>query len=207
MFSLSQPDLRKRVLGCGDGPASFNAGMHRRGLRTVSIDPLYQFEAAEIRTRVDEAYDEIVAQTRENRDAFVWKRFRSVDDLARARLAAMNDFLSDYPDGRAEGRYRAGELPRLPAADRHYELALCSHLLFLYDEQLDLQFHLSSIFEMCRVAAEVRIFPLVGLSAPVSPHLDPVMRKLAEAGLDVGVEEVDYEFRRGGNTMLRVRAV
>ena len=46
MFTLSEEDLQKRILGCGDGPASFNAEMTASGKPTVtSVDPLYAFEA------------------------------------------------------------------------------------------------------------------------------------------------------------------
>ena len=45
MFALSDADLHLRVLGCADGPASFNAEMHMRGRRVVcneSVGALYQ---------------------------------------------------------------------------------------------------------------------------------------------------------------------
>ena len=31
MFSLTEEDLEKRILGCGDGPASFNAELTKKG--------------------------------------------------------------------------------------------------------------------------------------------------------------------------------
>ena len=36
MFSLSEDDLARRILGCGDGPASFNAELSVRGGSVVS---------------------------------------------------------------------------------------------------------------------------------------------------------------------------
>lgn len=36
MFALSSDDLALRILGCGDGPASFNAGATRRGMAVTS---------------------------------------------------------------------------------------------------------------------------------------------------------------------------
>ncbi|MEJ2690734.1 MAG: SAM-dependent methyltransferase, partial [Deltaproteobacteria bacterium] len=33
MFALSKADLQGRILGCGDGPASFNASLSRQGGR------------------------------------------------------------------------------------------------------------------------------------------------------------------------------
>ncbi|WP_303904751.1 hypothetical protein [Thiohalomonas denitrificans] len=45
MFALAEEELGKAVLGCGDGPASFNAELTKRGGRFVSVDPLYAFGA------------------------------------------------------------------------------------------------------------------------------------------------------------------
>jgi ubiquinone/menaquinone biosynthesis C-methylase UbiE len=46
-------------------------------------------------------------------------------------MAAMQVFLDDHVLGRVEGRYVAAELPALPVADASFDLALCSHFLFL----------------------------------------------------------------------------
>src|SRR6187401_543475 len=46
MFALAESDLESRILGCGDGPASFNVEATRRGATVVSCDPLYQFDVA-----------------------------------------------------------------------------------------------------------------------------------------------------------------
>ncbi len=35
MFSLSETDLTAKILGCGDGPASFNAEMMKLGYSVV----------------------------------------------------------------------------------------------------------------------------------------------------------------------------
>jgi len=42
MFGLSDQELRLCIIGCGDGPASFNSEMFQLGQRVVSCDPLYQ---------------------------------------------------------------------------------------------------------------------------------------------------------------------
>ncbi|MGJ0532063.1 hypothetical protein [Methylocystis sp.] len=48
MFALSDADLRGGVLGCGDGPASFNADATTLGAHVISVDPIYMFGAVEI---------------------------------------------------------------------------------------------------------------------------------------------------------------
>lgn len=204
MFALTDHDLSRRILGCADGPASFNAEATSRGARVVSTDPLYEFTTEEIRGRIKEVCPQVLEQTRENRDGFVWKEFTSIEALGRARLRAMALFLADYPIGRTEGRYLAAELPALPFEDGQFELALCSHLLFLYSEQLSAEFHVESVIELCRVAEEVRIFPLVGLGNAPSPHVEAVTRAVTALGKQTRVETVPYEFQQGGNQMLRI---
>src|SRR5262245_51764160 len=117
MFALSYDDLGQRILGCGDGPASFNATLTRAGRRVVSVDPLYRFAGEAIRRRIDEVRGPMMAQTRANAVTFVWDYFPTPEALERKRLAAMTTFLEDFPRGLSEGRYRTGELPQLQFAD------------------------------------------------------------------------------------------
>jgi len=117
----------------------------------------------------------------------------------------MQRFLDDYTAGQSEGRYVSAELPNLPFGDRSFDLALSSHFLFLYTEQFDEQFHRASILEMCRVADEVRIFPLLALGAVRSRHVDPIVSDMQRRGFDVKIATVPYEFQRGGTQMLRIR--
>jgi SAM-dependent methyltransferase len=205
MFCLSKSDLDKRILGCGDGPASFNATLTRRGGHVVSVDPLYRFLAEEIRRRIQETYGQVLEETRKNRHEFIWTSIRSVDELGRLRMAAMEEFLSDYSKGAKQGRYVNRQLPHLPFADEQFDLAVCSHLLFLYSEQLTEDFHIASIRELCRVARQVRIFPLLELGAKISRHLRPVIAGLTAAGYAATIAPVSYEFQRGGNQMLKVK--
>jgi hypothetical protein len=206
MFSLSERDLELKILGCGDGPASFNSEASRRGWRVVSCDPIYQWSASDIRSRVAETYEQIMEQTRQNADEFVWTSIPSVEELGRRRMAAMEAFLDDYDAGKTEGRYVAGSLPVLPFADDTFDLALCSHLLFLYTAQLGEDFHKSAVRELRRVAREVRIFPLLALGGERSPYVETVAALAHAAGDEAVVETVPYEFRRGGNQMMKVRA-
>jgi hypothetical protein len=206
LFALSDSDLRGRLLGCGDGPASFNAELTALGTaqQLVSIDPLYLFSGAEIASRVQETYETIITQVKRNPHRYVWTYFADPDALGAARLAAMKIFLSDYDRGRKEGRYQPAALPKLPFEDREFDLCLCSHLLFLYSAQLSFEFHMASMLEMLRVALEVRVFPLLDLDCRLSAHLDPVMAELRSADFQPEIVQVPYEFQKGGGQMLRV---
>jgi hypothetical protein len=206
MFDLSDADLGRAIVGCGDGPASFNAEATRQGGRVISCDPLYRFTKPEIEERIAATFEQIIAQTRLNAHEFVWGNdIPTVDELGRVRMAAMTDFLNDFDSGKAAGRYVDAELPGLPFADQAFDLAICSHLLFLYSEQLGEAFHRAAILEMCRVAADVRIFPLLALGGEPSPLVRVCIGELDAAGYQGSIEKVPYEFQRGGNEMLRIR--
>ena len=204
MFAMTGTDEACRILGVGDGPASFNAEATRRGWRVISCDPLYQFGVDALRARVAQTYDQILDETRRNQHEFVWHTIASVEELGRLRMAAMQEFLSDYPAGLLKGRYVAAELPSLPFRDREFDLAVSSHLLFLYSSQLGEAFHHASMLELCRVAREVRVFPLLALGSTPSLFLESTTQLLRESGHDVFVDKVPYEFQRGGNEMMRV---
>lgn len=205
MFALSELDLQSRILGCADGPAGFNAEASWRGAAVVSCDPLYGADTRQIRQRIEATFDEMLDQTRRNADEFVWDTITSVHELAVLRTSAMETFLADYDEGRIAGRYVEGELPALPFPDQSFDLALCSHFLFLYSDQLGEAFHLDAVHELRRVAREVRIFPLLALGRRPSPYVETIVANVGISGGDVSIEAVPYEFVRGGNQMMRIR--
>ncbi|MFC1737121.1 methyltransferase domain-containing protein [Candidatus Hydrogenedentota bacterium] len=205
MFALTSDDLGLRIVGCADGPAGFNSEATNEGATVTSCDPLYQFSTDEIRGRIAAHYDDRIRGAEAKRDQFVWDVIKSPEEMGRLRMAAMEEFLSDYDKGKAEGRYVNESLPSLPFADKEFDLALCSHFLFLYTHCLSLEFHLKCIREMCRVAKEARIFPLLNFNSRASEYAEQVTETLRQEGYEIKIERVQYEFQRGGHTMMRVR--
>ena len=205
MFDLSSEDLQKRIIGVGDGPASFNAEGTVKGYKITSIDPIYQFDGVEIKQRFDAVVDNIINQVIATPDNWVWSYHKNPQDLKAHRIKALKVFLKDYPQGKQEGRYLAQELPDLSFKDRTYDLALCSHFLFLYSEQLDYNFHVAAIEEMLRVSNEVRIFPLLTLMQEVSPYLDDTIAYFDNLGYSTAIVKVPYELQPGANKMLVIK--
>jgi hypothetical protein len=146
----------------------------------------------------------VIGQTRQNQDKFVWDHISSPDELGRLRLEAMCDFLGDYELGREDGRYLPAQLPDLPFASMTFDIALCSHFLFFYSDSLSFDFHQQAVDELCRVAREVRIFPILTYNAEACPFIIPITEHLKKAGRSVSLEKVPYEFQQGGNMMLKV---
>ncbi len=205
MFNLSKEEIKfQKILGCGDGPSSFNTEVDMEGGSVVSVDPLYAYSKQQIMQRIDDVVDEVMAEVKANMEKFVWKNIPDPESLLDLRIEAMMEFLMDYEEGKEEGRYIDASLPDLPFEDDRFDLALSSHLLFLYSDHLDERFHIEAVEEMLRVAAEVRIFPLLTLQNIRSPHLDPTMAYLREKGYDVTIEKCAYVFQKGGDEMLRI---
>lgn len=205
MFDLSQQDLKVRILGCGDGPASFNCEMTTLGHSVVSVDPLYIYSKEQIEQRIKDTYQILIAQVKRNAEHYIWgDYFQDPDHLGHYRLATMKKFLDDFDAGLAAHRYLAESLLSLSFADGQFDLALCSHLLFLYSEQLSFDFHLASLRELCRVSREIRIFPLETLDFRESWYVEPLRSHFSEAGFAVEISTVSYEFQRGANQMMRI---
>ena len=206
IFSLTDEDLHKKILGCGDGPAAFNAELTARDGKVISVDPTYQFDAAALRSRIAQVYDEVLPQLEATKEKYLWKSFTSVEELGKVRMAAMELFLADYAAGKEAGRYVQASLPDLPFSDQQFDLALCSHYLFLYSEHVDLDQHLLAMKELCRVAREVRVYPLMTLDGTLSPYLQAVRAALTDSDLTTSLVGVDYQFQKGATEMLVVQS-
>ena len=204
MFDLTAADLQQPILSVADGPASFNAEATKLGHRVKSVDPLYCFNAAQIKQRFDAVVDDIINQVQNSLDDWVWSYHHSPNELRKNRETAVELFCQDFEQGKITDRYDVGELPQLSYSNAAYSLGLCSHFLFLYSQQLDQTFHLNSICEMLRICQEVRIFPLLNLNLQISPHLEYVTTALTSMGYQCDIKPVVYEFQRNGNKMLKI---
>ncbi len=207
MFALREGDLERHILGCGDGPASFNAELSQSGGRIMSVDPIYQFSKDQISSRIQRVYPGMIAELARHADNYYWSSFRDPGHLGSVRMSAMNRFLDDFDLGLAQGRYVDASLPELPFFDDEFDLALCSHLLFLYSEQIDAAQHIEALTEMCRVAKEVRVYPLLSLDGRLSQHLPGVLRYFNARDYQAELKPVPYQFQKGASEMLTLRRI
>jgi len=147
----------------------------------------------------------IIKGVEENRTDFVWDRFKSPEVLLQQRMAAMEHFLKDFEQGKGQGRYVSAEAQCIPFPDDTFDLALSSHFLLLYGKQFSYEDHFTSITELLRVSRELRIFPVLELGNAPSRHLERLATELAEAGYNLHIETVNYEFQVGANQMAVIR--
>jgi hypothetical protein len=204
MFNLTDADLNKKILGCSDGPASFNAELTQLNGDITSVDPLYQFTKQQIQQRIDQVAPQVITEVEKNKDNFIWDSFNSPDELMTHRLNSMSQFLDDYQQGCKQKRYLNQSLPSLSFADQQFDLALCSHFLFLYSDHLSYEFHLNSLIELSRVANQVRIYPLINLDNTPSSYLESCIEQLINIGLKAELKHNHYMFQKSADKYLLI---
>jgi hypothetical protein len=203
MFDLTSEDLAGSVLDCCAGGSSFAA---ETDARVVAVDPAYALGRRELAARVRTGLDEGDRIIDRNAGRFDWGWYGRPARRAEMRREAAELFLADL-NGRPE-RYVAGALPDLPLSTGAVDLALCSHLLFTWADQLGEGWHRRALAELVRVARrEVRIFPVVvqGTGEPVA-FLEGLRDELHGLGHRTELRDVPYRFQRGGDRMLRIGA-
>lgn len=204
MFCLDENDMSKKIAGFGDGPACFNCEATNIGSHVVSFDPIYQFSKEEIQNRIEEVRGTVMQQMKENMDNYVWTHIKDLNALEDIRMSAMWKFLSDYEQGKKEGRYVFHELPaRLPYRAESFDIGLSSHFLLMYTA-LGYDFHIQSITEMLRVCKEIRIFPIVDLDANKTDLIKDVIDYFQKE-YHALIVTTDYEFQKGDNKLLIIR--
>ncbi len=203
MFDLSDQDLTRRILDCPGSISSFNAELAQKGVQIVSGDCLYQQSLQAVSDYADSLYRfncDVLSQHQERvsgHDASV------LDTIFNDWLLSKQIFLEDYERGCVEGRYQAMSLPTLPFKDDQFELALCTDFLALSSTAAELSSEVL-VEELCRVAEEVRVYPLMNAQGDMHEALGPVMLRLQQQNFGVEVREVAYEQQVGGNAMLRI---
>ncbi len=200
-FAVTAADLAGRVLDCSAGASAFAATANSRGGRVTAVDPAYKEDVAVLAACAVASSARGAQIVADNDDHFVWTWYRSRERRDQLRRDALSAFTADrraHPE-----TYVAAALPDLPFGEDAFDLALCSHLLFTWADVFDEEWHLEAVRELLRVAAQVRVFPLVlqGTGDPV-PFLPDVMKRLTEDGHHVDLVSVRYEFQRGATTML-----
>ena len=152
MFALSDTELNsKKIVGVGDGPASFNAEMFGSGKTVVSVDPVYAFGAREIERQFHSVLDNVMAQVRSSIDDWVWTYHKSPEHLRNLRIGVMKTFVDDYENGKAEGRYVIGGLPVLGSKKRALILP-CAPIFYLLTPSISRMSFTGQRFRRCSVS-------------------------------------------------------
>lgn len=56
MFKLTDEDLSKKIIGFGDGSASFNFEAKELGYNVIFLDPIYKFTSEDLEKKIYECH-------------------------------------------------------------------------------------------------------------------------------------------------------
>ena len=202
MFDLSARDLLKKILDFPAGMSSFNAQMTVQGHQVISGDELYVLTPPEITQRTKAFFEQDEKNLTKHKELLV--NPDEIDNIVQEWRARRQRFLEDYSLEQKAQRYLPMQLPHLPFVDQSFGLALCSD--FLFHTQAHSSNPTELIGELCRVAHEVRVFPLMTEQGKMPNTLGPLMLHLQQQSFGVEVREVQYHQLRGGNAMMRIWA-
>jgi hypothetical protein len=206
MFDLSQKELNSNILEYGCGPSAVNTQQTQKNHKVTSCDPLFVLDKDTLSSKAVMIFADMAQQVKKEEDKFDFSRSGSYENLIAERQQGMKQFFADYTAGKAQGRYIGIADYHLPFADFTFDFALSSHYLFADLDDQTVDFHLSVLCELARVAKEVRVFPLIDREGKTSEFLGPVLLGLQQDNYGVEVREVAFHLHKTGNAMLRVWA-
>lgn len=203
-FALDMNGLRaKTILDVASGISSFTAEAASLEIQAVACDPIYALSSDQILARCVPDLDRVTDAVRDL-PTYRWDFYKSPEHLRGFRERAYQTFLADYARA-PSGRYVVANLPSLPFADNAFDLTLVSHLLFIYQEQFDYEFHREALKELMRVTrGEVRIYPLVTFETQQSAYVAQMMSDPTLGCFRFEIVPVEFEFLRNANSCLRV---
>ena len=200
-FGLADVAADWKIADIGGGVSSFCAEACESGLNVMAIDPIYGIDADKLETKCEDDLKDMIRKLSGIEHLYLWNEFKDKPALEDNRRDAYRRFIGHYRS--APERYIHGALPSIEANDQSCDLALVSHLLFLYDHILDEKFHRESVRELMRIARrEIRIFPIVSLSGYRSPFVEAVIDEAGRGKAEI--LKTNYMFIRGGDEYLKI---
>ena len=163
-FVLSEDDFAKKILIFPNGANTAVAELKQKHLPTstwIAADPQYHLKMADLKSKMHEVLSPAVTK----------------------------QFLHDYETQYPHGYYHSAALPQLPFAHFEFDLVLCPFLLF--DNHLELTQQLTIAQELCRVAQEVRIYPVPQEPELIKHHLGPLMLYLQQHHFGIEIKSLE----------------
>jgi ubiquinone/menaquinone biosynthesis C-methylase UbiE len=208
MFMLQTEQLQgRRVLDVAGGASSFTTEARKLGILSEAVDPLYEKSSEEIDKHGRQEIELVAAKMEKLQKVYDWTFYGSLQNHTAGRVKSLEGFVEDFSSHDVEARYHAACLPVLPFEQESFDLVLCSHFLFLYEEQFDYDFHLAAVRELIRVAksgGEVRIYPLLSFRTEEYSRLPDLINELTNAGYLVEKREASLPFLPNSHQYLSI---
>lgn len=201
MFALDKALLQRNILDFPGVFSSFNATAHQEGQSVTSLDGLYDLDISMLENAISQQKQTWITHVNQMSDSadllpIAQEKFEKFKQCTKL-------FLDDYPGGKQQNRYEAWDSEsKLPFADHSFQLALCSHWLFKQD--FNLKQTIDFIDELCRVAGEVRIFPVNNAKYEAPDFLGHLMANYQTRGFQISCIAIDFDNHETGSAMLSI---
>lgn len=209
MFMLQTADLiGKRVLDVAGGASSFTTEARQLGVYAEAVDPLYAKSPSAISAHGVQEIELVAAKMSKLVDVYDWTFYGSVEQHRAGRVQALERFVDDFSKADGSTRYHIAGLPFLPFEAETFDLVMCSHFLFLYEEQFDYAFHLGAIRELlrvCKPGGEVRIYPLMNFRTEEYSRLHDLINEFELAGFTLQKREASLPFLPNSHQFLSIK--
>jgi hypothetical protein len=206
MFDLKPDDYTKSILDFPGSISSFNADVSLKAQRVVSGDAIYGMSFEEVENYAHRLMKLNCEHLTEHADQVLKLGKSALEPIFAMWKDNYSRFLDDYVAGKMQSRYQQVLMPELPYETHEFQLALCSDYVFNRHAQNDCKPE-QVVSELCRVAEEVRIFPLLTEEGDISEWLGPLMLDLQNRNHGIEIRQVSFENVKGGNAMLRAWAL
>jgi SAM-dependent methyltransferase len=211
MFALDSVELRgKSVLDAAAGASSFAASASAMGSLVTAVDPLYRMASDEIAEYGATEIKVSTAKLEGLADRYIWDYYGNLERHQALRVQSLSRFIQDYGSREPAARYVNATLPDLPFADNTFDIALCSHFLFLYEEQFDYAFHASAVRELLRVTkpgGELRLYPIVNLRTQRYGQLERLINDTEALGAESRFVQASLPFLPNSTELLVLQKV
>ena len=203
VFNLTRREVETlNILDCAAGASTSVSEIHRAGGTATAVDASYVDGSDHVQDRVRRNLANAEGWLSKHAEAIDWNILGSIEQYRHQMRANLDTFLTDWASH--PHRYVAGALPELPFAGGTFDLALCSNFLFAYPDS-GIQFHEAAVFELLRVAREVRIHPLVSGDGGEVEFVDCIVETTRNAGYQVSRIEVHNSWLISADESLQIR--
>lgn len=204
MFSLNEKDLGKKILNCMGVPSSFNAIAYQNKYDVTTCSDVYGSDKETLQAKAYKEMKQAIDCIKSNPGRFNSSVIDTPEKYQRFLEDNLKIFFKHYDEAKTRKLYSSEALPEIAFSSHQFDLALCPNFIFNGNPAFSEDFQLNCIKELCRVAHECRIFPILDADGKMPTYITALRDRLAEIGFDTSVETVAYGLLRKGSSMLKV---
>lgn len=205
IFNLTDQEIQKGTLDYPGGVSSVNAELYALGQTIISAGPSYRLSPKEMQGHAKQILQNKITNLRQNVELLSTPNEQTINNVIQRWQLSTEQFLADYELGKKQGRYIVLDPPPFTTIEQTFELLLCTD--FLFNKALSPTHSSQQLMdELCKLATEIRVFPLPDAKKIIAAELGPIMLDFQQRNYGIEVRAVNYPLRSDANAFLRIWA-